>query len=176
METQNFQKPAAQAAVAALLIGLGSKPRENPIRKPTMTAEEFAEKWHLPINKNGVIVGPCGHIYQDPEPLLAKLLRILMGLPNTQPLMFVTSYRGPESILDGGKDNSAWYAIRKIGLSEVSDKGLRAAQVEENGAKMCEWHFEFELSERLSAILHGDQKFRNVISLPSRTPMGKDAA
>lgn len=28
------------------------------------------------------------------------------------------------SILDGGKDNSAWYAIRQIGLSDVSNRGF----------------------------------------------------
>ncbi len=176
METRNFQKAAEQAAIAAGVFSFGQKPRECTVQKPTMTAHEFAEIWHLPINKNGIIVGPGGYIFQQAETLLQKLYRCLMGLPNTQPLLFQIGGWAPSSILDGGKEDSAWYAIRMIGLSDVSDKGLRDAQEEKKKLKMFEWHFEFELSERLSAIFHDDQKYRNVISLPSRSPMGKDAA
>jgi hypothetical protein len=176
METQNFQKAAEQAAVAAGLFAFGPKPRECTVQKPTMTAHEFAEIWHLPINKNGIIVGPGGYIFQQRESLLEKLYRFLTGLPNTQPLLFQVGGCRPRSILDGGKDNSAWYAIRLIGLSDISDRGLQAAQEEKKKLKMFKWHFEFEFSERLTAICHDDQKYRNVISLPSRSPMGKDAA
>lgn len=176
MKTQNIQKAAAQAAIAAGIFGFGQKSGECTVQKPTMTAHEFAEIWHLPINKNGIIEGPGGYIFQQPEPLLQKLYRCLIGLPNMQPLLYQYGGWGPSSILDGGKEDSAWYAIRKIGLSDVSNQGLRAAQEEKKKLKMFEWHFEFEFSERLTAIFHDDQKYRNVISLPSRSPMGKDAA
>jgi hypothetical protein len=176
METRNFQRAAEQAAIAAGIIGFGQNSRECTVQKPTMTTHEFADVWHLPINENGIIVGPGGYIFQQRESLLEKLYRFLTGLPNTQPLLFQVGGFYPSSILDSGKDNSAWYAIRLIGLSDVSHKGLRAAQEEENAAKMFEWHFEFEFSERLTAIFHDDQNYRNVISIASRTPAGKDAA
>jgi len=61
-------------------------------------------------------------------------------------------------------------------LDDVFHQGRRLTQDERNTLKMFERHLEFELSERMSAILRGDQKFRNMISFPSRTPIGKDAA
>jgi len=61
-------------------------------------------------------------------------------------------------------------------LDDVFHQGRRLTQNERNTLKMFERHLEFELSERMSAILRGDQKFRNMISFPSRTPIGKDAA
>jgi hypothetical protein len=176
METRNFQKLAEQAAITVGVFGFGRKPRDCSVQKPTMTAHEFAEIWHVPINKNGVIVGPGGYIFQRPEAVVEKLYCILMRLPNTGPLLFQIGGCAPRPVLDGGKDNSAWHAIRLIGLSDVSDKGLRAAQDEKKAIDMFKWHFEKEFSERLAAILRDDQKYRNVISLPSRRQTGKGAA
>lgn len=99
------------------------------VQKPSMTTHEFAEIWDLPINKNGIIVGPGGYIFQQPTFLLEKLYRFLMGLPNTQPLLFQVGCFEPRPILDGGKDNSAWYAIRVIGLEEGKNSMNRLQQV-----------------------------------------------
>ena len=61
-------------------------------------------------------------------------------------------------------------------VDDVFHQGRRLTQDERNTLKMFEWHLEFELSERMSAILHVGQEYGNVISLPSRSPLGKDAA
>ncbi|MBZ5697673.1 MAG: hypothetical protein LAN18_03910 [Acidobacteriia bacterium] len=61
-------------------------------------------------------------------------------------------------------------------LDDVSHQGHRLTQDERNKLKMFEWHLEFELSERMSAVLHVGQEYRNVISFASRSPMRKDAA
>ena len=61
-------------------------------------------------------------------------------------------------------------------LDDVVHQGRRLTQDERNTLKMFEWHLEFELSERMSAIVRVGQEYQNVISLPSRSPLGKDAA
>jgi hypothetical protein len=61
-------------------------------------------------------------------------------------------------------------------LDDAFHQGRRLTQDERNTLKMFEWHLEFQLSERMSAILHVGQEYQNVISLPSRSPLGKDAA
>ena len=64
----------------------------------------------MSINKNGVIVDPGGYIFEQAESLIEKFYRFVLRLPNTQPLLFQIGGCEPRSILDGGKDNRAWYA------------------------------------------------------------------